>query len=253
MTTYSFCFDWFALCGVILGRYFIIAGGAYWLLYCSLEKSLIQWGISLKSPPGKAIQSDIKLSVLSAVIFALGAALIRVGYDLGITRLYSDLQQYGFWYLGSSFVIVLFLQDTYFYFIHRLFHCSWLFKWLHQGHHRSRTPTPWTSFAFDPSEALVQTFFLVGIVFIVPLHFVTLGAVLMTMTFWAVVNHLGFELFPKTFPCNWFSRWFIGPTHHLIHHRKYTVHYGLYFTFWDKLLNTHDPSYQPDANTSLKS
>jgi sterol desaturase/sphingolipid hydroxylase (fatty acid hydroxylase superfamily) len=40
------------------------------------------------------------------------------------------------------------------------------------------------------------------------------------------------------------GRWFIGPAHHSVHHRKYTVHYGLYFTFWDKLLGTQDPDYE---------
>jgi uncharacterized membrane protein len=30
------------------------------------------------------------------------------------------------------------------------------------------------------------------------------------------------------------------------HHHKYTVHYGLYFTFWDKLLGTQDPNYEKE-------
>jgi sterol desaturase/sphingolipid hydroxylase (fatty acid hydroxylase superfamily) len=36
----------------------------------------------------------------------------------------------------------------------------------------------------------------------------------------------------------------IGPAHHAIHHRKYKTHYGLYFTFWDRLLNTQDEYYR---------
>jgi sterol desaturase/sphingolipid hydroxylase (fatty acid hydroxylase superfamily) len=47
------------------------------------------------------------------------------------------------------------------------------------------------------------------------------------------------------------GRWFIGPAHHSIHHRKYTVHYGLYFTFWDKLLGTQDPDYEQKFDERL--
>ncbi|MBW4622887.1 MAG: sterol desaturase family protein [Cyanosarcina radialis HA8281-LM2] len=173
-------------------------------------------------------------------------------YSWGILPLYADIQQYGIWYLGFSYLAVLILQDTYFYFTHRLFHHRALFRWWHQGHHRSRYPTPWTSFAFDPLEAIVQALFLVGIVFVMPLHFVTLIAVMTTMTIWAALNHLGLDRLPLSFPHHWLSRWFIGPAHHSIHHLKYTVHYGLYFTFWDKLLGTQDSSFETLYNSRLK-
>ena len=195
-------------------------------------------------PCWRSIRHDVTLSVLSAGVFALAAAFIMSGYSWGITRLYSHAREYGLWYLGFSYGIVLVLQDTYFYFTHRLFHHPSLFRWLHQGHHQSRYPTPWTSFAFDPLEAIVQSLFLVGIVLIIPLHFITLIAVLTTMTVWAVLNHLEINRLPTSFPHHWLGKWFIGPAHHSIHHLKYTVHYGLYFTFWDKLLGTQDSNYE---------
>jgi sterol desaturase/sphingolipid hydroxylase (fatty acid hydroxylase superfamily) len=92
----------------------------------------------------------------------------------------------------------------------------------------------------------VQALFLIWIIFIIPLHFITLIAVLMTMTVWAVLNHMELEQFPSGFPHHWLGKWIIGPAHHSIHHRKYTVHYGLYFTFWDKLLRTHNPTYESE-------
>jgi sterol desaturase/sphingolipid hydroxylase (fatty acid hydroxylase superfamily) len=63
------------------------------------------------------------------------------------------------------------------------------------------------------------------------------------MTAWAVLNHLGLSQLPSTFPHHWLGKWFIGPAHHSIHHLRYTKHYGLYFVFWDKLLNTQDLNY----------
>jgi sterol desaturase/sphingolipid hydroxylase (fatty acid hydroxylase superfamily) len=239
----SFGFYGIAFFAIILLRYFLVAGGTYLFFYSPFSKSFTNSNLPSQSPSWRSIQQDIKLSVLSAGVFALAAAFIMSAYGWGILRLYDRVQQYGIWYLGASYGAVLILQDTYFYFTHRLFHHRALFRWLHQGHHRSRYPTPWTSFAFDPLEAIVQALFLVGIVFIIPLHFVTLIAVMTTMTVWAVLNHLGLDRLPLSFPHHWLGRWFIGPAHHSIHHLKYTVHYGLYFTFWDRLLGTQDPSY----------
>ncbi len=243
MTDYSFCFYGFVFFGIILSRYFLIAGGAHWLFYSALREFLDRWGIHRKSLQWKSIQRDMKLSMLSGVVFAISSALILSGYDAGLTLLYTDLHQYGLWYLGVSFLLVLLLQDTYFYFIHRVFHRRSVFRWAHHGHHRSGDPTPWTSFAFDLPEAIVQAIFFMGIVLIVPLHFITLVAVLMTMTIWAVCTHLGFEEPQAALPLSWLGKWLIGPNHHAIHHRKYTMHYGLYFTFWDKILGTQDPNY----------
>lgn len=244
MVEHSFGFYGIAFFGIILFRYFLTAGGTYWFFYSPFSQAFNPPQKTYQLPSWQFIQHDIKLSVLSAGIFALAAAFILSGYNCGITCLYSHAQQYGLWYLGISYAVVLVLQDAYFYFTHRLLHYPPLFRWLHQGHHYSRYPTPWTSFAFDPLEATIQSLFLIGIVFVMPLHFITLIAVLITMTVWAVINHLGVDRLPRWFPHDWLGLWFIGPAHHSIHHLKYTVHYGLYFTFWDKLLGTQDPNYE---------
>ncbi|NEP19512.1 MAG: sterol desaturase family protein [Leptolyngbya sp. SIO4C1] len=236
----SFWIDWLIFCGMITGRYFLAAGSAHWLFYRCLSK---RFTLVRQPPPQQSIFKDIKLSVCSAAIFALSAALIMLAYDSGMTRLYTSWQLYGLWYLGVSFVGVLVLQDAYFYFTHRAFHQRALFRWLHRGHHASRTPTPWTSFAFDPPEAVIQSLFILGVVFVVPLHFATLAALLATMTIWSVINHLGFQLFSYRPLNRWLGNWLIGPAHHLLHHRRYTLHYGLYFTFWDRLLGTHYADY----------
>lgn len=237
---------WLAFFGIILIRYFLVAGGVYGFFYSDLGKPYIIKNLRSLPPKWKSMRQDAELAILSAVFFSLCAALILSGYDSGLTRLYATFEQYGLWYIGFSFVVVLILQDGYFYLIHRTFHHPLLFKWLHHGHHRSLEPTPWTSFAFDLPEAIFQGLFFIGIVFLIPLHFITLIALLMTMTIWAVVTHLGIDPFPRSLMRDWLGKWFIGPTHHSIHHRKYRVHYGLYFTFWDKLLGTHDPSYEQE-------
>ncbi len=240
---HPFLYYFFAFIGIILGRYLTIAGGAHLLIHSLFTEFLVKHGIQIDPPVWESIHRDIRLSIYSTVIFSFSAAFSIFQFDRGYTLLYGDLDRYGWWYLGFSFVGVLVLQDTYFYFIHRLFHHPLLFRWFHLGHHLSRQPTPWTSFAFDPAEAIFQALFIVAIVFTIPLHFATVIALIMTMTVWSVFNHLGFPLFPSSGYFRWCGRWAVGPLHHSLHHHKYTKHYGLYFTFWDKLLGTEDPNY----------
>ncbi|EDY38311.1 sterol desaturase family protein [Cyanobium sp. PCC 7001] len=228
---------------IILLRYFLVAGGVWWLLYARRGLHAGREGDHRRPDRPGEIRRDIRLSVFSAGVFALATAGVMTLHGLGLTRLYSQPQQYGWWYLGVSYLAVLVLQDGFFYATHRLFHHPALYGWFHQGHHRSRQPTPWTSFAFDPLEAAVQALFLVGLVVVVPLHLGTLLAVLSTMTVWAMVNHLGLDHLPLRFPHHWLGRWVIGPAHHSVHHRRQRAHYGLYFTFWDRIFGTEDPAY----------
>ncbi|HEY9660257.1 MAG TPA: sterol desaturase family protein, partial [Allocoleopsis sp.] len=119
MIEHSFGFYGIAFFGIILFRYFLVAGGTYLFFYSPFSQALIHPQKPERLPSWKLIQHDIKLSVISAGVFALVAAFIMSGYSWGVTRLYSDPQQYGLWYLGVSYAAVLVLQDAYFYFTHR--------------------------------------------------------------------------------------------------------------------------------------
>lgn len=169
---------------------------------------------------------------------------MTAAYQLGYTRLYLQPEQYGLGYLGLSLVLVLILQDTYFYFTHRLSHHPRCYRWLHQGHHHSKNPTPWTAFAFDPAEAMVQAIYLIGVTVVIPMHLSVLIAVVLVMTLGALIHHFGLRLFKASPVGDWLGSWLVGPTHHWLHHRKYTVHYGLYFTFWDRVLGTQHLGYE---------
>ncbi|WP_338441575.1 sterol desaturase family protein [Synechococcus elongatus IITB4] len=237
---HSFLVTGLTLFGIILSRYFLVAGGLYWLFYHRLAKQLTRLRIQRWPSWQQSIQSDIQLSMLSAFIFAIVATLMVASPVFEWTLLYSDVSQYGIPYLIFSFFLMLILQDTGFYFCHRLFHHPRFFRRFHQGHHRSQSPTPWTSFAFDLPEAIVQALLIVAILLILPVHVGTLLAVLVTMTIWSVFNHLGFALFPESKVCHWLGQWLIGPQHHVVHHQRYRLHYGLYFTLWDRLLGTQE-------------
>ena len=240
----NFWFYWFVFCGIMMGGYFATASGMYWLLYSVLGKERSDSQKSNDEHRQETIVDDIKLSVVSVVFFALAASCFMLCYRAGITKVYTHLQLKDIGYIAFSYIAVLLLQDTYFYFTHRLLHLPLLFKWAHQGHHQSRPPTPWTFFALEPTEAIAQAIFLLSIIWIVPLHLGVLVAILITMAVWTVGNHLGLQVVPVSKTSSWWGRWLIGSTHHLIHHQRYNRHYGLYFTFWDRLLGTEDVRYE---------
>jgi Delta7-sterol 5-desaturase len=235
--------------------YFAAAGSLYWFLYLRRSSRFALALVTNADSTAKplfanitsiwaSVRSDVTLSVWSSGIFAICAAIMTSAYKMGYTRLYLSPQQYGLAYLGFSLVLVLVLQDAYFYFTHRLSHHPKCYKWLHQGHHHSKNPTPWTAFAFDPAEAMIQSIYLMGVTVFIPLHLSVLIAVVMIMTMGALVHHFGVRLFPDSAIGKWLGSWMIGCTHHWLHHRKYTVHYSLYFTFWDRLLGTQYEGYE---------
>lgn len=225
--------------------YFAAAGGLYW--FYRLRPSARSALRATEKTPAKiwaTIHNDVILSVLSSGIFALCAAIMTSAFQQGYTRLYLQADQYGFWYLGVSLALVVILQDAYFYFTHRLAHHPKCYRWLHQGHHHFKNPTPWTAFSFDPAEALIQAIYLIGVVCLIPLHVAVLCAVVLVMTLGALIHHFGFRLFETSAFGRWLGSWMIGPLHHWMHHRKYTAHYSLYFTFWDKVMGTQQEGYE---------
>ena len=234
--------------------YLTAAGSLYWALFL---RPTSQFASHQKRPQTLSdiwlsIRRDIALSILSSGIFAICAAVMTVAYQAGYTRIYMQPQQYGYGYLAFSLVCLVVLQDAYFYFTHRLSHHPKCYRWLHSGHHHSKNPTPWTAFAFDPAEAMIQAIYLIGATILIPIHLSVLIALVIVMTMGALIHHFGVRLFEDTAFGKWLGSWMVGCTHHWLHHRQYTAHYSLYFTFWDKILGTQYEGYESVLTPSVK-
>ena len=61
------------------------------------------------------------------------------------------------------------------------------------------------------------------------------------MTTYNVYGHLGYEIFSKEESKNSIIRLLNKAIFHDIHHQQTNKNYGLYFTFWDKLMGTFEP------------
>lgn len=224
---------------IIAARYLVMSGLAYWLLWQRGGEKLRATRLNRERPMRGVIMQEIRLSLLSSAVYAAPAAFAMVVWLNGGTRIYTDWNAYGgLPYLLLSFFIYLIVQDTFYYWAHRLMHHPRLFRWMHAGHHKSRQPTPFASFAFDPAEALLTAWVLPALVFVVPIHIGLVLALLTLMTVTAIMNHSGWEMLPESFVHGRIGRHLISATHHSYHHLRFDKNYGLYFRFWDRLMGT---------------
>lgn len=222
----------------ILLRYFIAAGMFYYYFYVLKNDHFKARRLSRRPPKKDQFRKEILWSVKSSVIFAFFGALMYWLWQNQLTAIYIDPAAHGWWYLPVSLVLVLFLHETYYYWVHRWMHHPKIFRRVHKVHHDSHTPTPWTAFSFHPWESLLEAIILPVILLILPVNIYVLAFYLILMTVSSVVNHLDIEIYPVSFQKSRFGKLFIGATHHQLHHKEYLTNYGLYFTFWDRWMST---------------
>ncbi len=231
---------YFAFVAIIIFRYFLIVAPIHWALWKRPSEKVRARRLSRREPTRETIRHEIKLSTISAFIYAAPAAIIIEMWKAGGTALYSGpvTTGAGWGYVVFSGLVYLCVQDTYFYWTHRLMHHKSLFAATHAGHHKSVQPTPWASFSFDPIEALISAWLLPVLALFIPLHVGVALALLMIMTINAVFNHAGWEVYPERWVKGWFGKIMITAAHHNLHHTKFTGNYGLYFRFWDQIMGT---------------
>ena len=146
--------------------------------------------------------------------------------------------------LAAYVFALLVAHDTWFYWTHRAMHHRKLFKLFHRTHHWSVTPTPYAAYAFDWPEAAVQALFVALWFAFVPTPDFAMFLFLGIMIVRNVIGHAGTELHPRGMADHWFWGQITTTTHHDLHHcGNYTSNYGLYFTWWDRVMGTEHKRY----------
>lgn len=235
----------------ILFRYFVAAGVFFYYYYILKEEKFRKRRLSKRGWRKNQLRKEMVWSMWSSAIFAFFGALMYLLWQEGYTAIYVDITQYGYGYLPVSLGIILFLHETYYYWIHRWMHHPKIFRKVHKVHHDSLTPTPWTAFSFHPWESLLEALILPAILLFLPVHISVLGFYLLLMTLSSVINHLDIEIYPGWLQRSFIGKLFIGATHHHYHHSEFKTNYGLYFTFWDKWMGTESPSMAPSRTQFL--
>lgn len=220
-----------ALIAIVAFRYIVTSGFFAWL--GERLRPGLHSGLRLQ------IRREIAWSLLSAIVYGMPAGIVVWGWrELHWTQIYEDVSAYPIWWLPVSFLLCLLFHDAWFYWTHRAMHHRWLFARIHAVHHASRPPTAWAAMSFHPWEAVTGAVVIPFLVFVIPLHYGVVLAVLLVMTIMGVTNHMGWELFPSRLVHGRIGNWIITASHHQRHHDRYNCNYGLYFRFWDRICGT---------------
>ncbi len=222
---------------LILG--YIAPAGYYYCAYHVRQfENKEQLRIQHRLPKPGGINREVKLSLISITIFALGSTLVFQFYKLGWTNIYFRFRDYPPGYFFISIFASMVLHDTFFYWTHRFMHWQPVFKYMHAGHHRSVTPTPWAIYAFQPAEAALQFVGLGVIIIFLPLHTLALVIFLWFDNMMNTAGHTGFEVVPRFISAHPWFKGFNTVTHHDAHHTNMTKNFGSFFNVWDRWMGT---------------
>ena len=240
------------LTGIIWLRYFLIAGLFFWGLWMRPEDRVRATRLAAARPTRAIVAHEIRMSLVSSVIYAVPGTIVVAAYKAGGTAIYTDIAAMGGPWLGWAYLITsvflyLFIHDTYFYWTHRAMHLRAFFRATHLTHHRSRQPTAWAAFSFHPWEAAISAWPLPLAAFFIPIHLDAVVWLLVIMTYCSVANHAGWEIMPARLLALPPFRWLITARHHNVHHTNYQANFGLYFRFWDLVCKTDRGLAEPYA------
>jgi len=223
-------------------RYLVFAGLSYFIFYKWKAGAFQKLKIQKELPPKKTISNELVYSFSTILIHCAASWMAFYCWQHGYTKIYLYIDEYGWVYFVFSVLLMVLVHDAYFYWTHRLMHRPEIFKMVHETHHQSTNPTPWAAFSFHPIEALISTGVIPVFIFIFPVHPVAIFSFITWMTLINVMGHLGYETFPMSFRKSSLGKWHNTSTNHNYHHRNSQYNFGLYFTFWDKLMNTYKPT-----------
>jgi Delta7-sterol 5-desaturase len=191
----------------------------------------------------KQIRREIIYSLISTVVFG---SVMPILFAIGAgryMRFYPHVEDYGWAYFFISIVLMVIIQDTYFYWTHRLMHHRRLFRYFHRVHHLSTNPNPWTTYSMNPLDAVVNSGAFVTTLYLIP----TTGLALFIFSWinlaYAVYGHLGYEILPAGTAQHWLGQWINTSVAHNMHHARARYNFGWYFLFWDRWMNTLAPDY----------
>ena len=194
--------------------------------------------IQARAPAPGQVRAEVIASLRVIAVYALSGLALRQAFLAGHTALTVEWTARSWWVQPLAFAACVVLHDTWFYWVHRAMHWGPLYRWLHAGHHRSVTPTPWSSRAFDIAETIPQCAIVTLLACLLPLHWLTLWAYLFFEAMVNTAGHCGFEIIPRAQGRHWLLRYTYAVTHHDLHHARFRYNFAQYFSLWDRLCGT---------------
>jgi Delta7-sterol 5-desaturase len=234
---------WPLIWAVDAGRYVLAAALMVLGLRLARGAGVYLCRIQSRVATDRDVRREVFASLRAATVFSLVGLGIDQAARHGWLTIYTDFSVAGAIYALVTLALTLVAHDAYFYWTHRLMHLPLFFRRFHLLHHRSVTPTPWAAYAFSVPEALVQAAFLPLWLAFMPLHAVTIFGWMIFQIVRNVMGHTGVELHPAGMARSMLLGWNNTTTHHDLHHQTGRYNFGLYFTWWDRLMGTEHPDY----------
>jgi len=176
------------------------------------------------------IRLEIQLSLKSFPVMILLTLPFFQAEVMGYSLLYDDVAEYGWAYFAFSIGWFLVFTDYCIYWIHRWEHHPICYKWLHKPHHKWIIPSPFASHAFHPLDGYIQSIPYHFFIFAFPLHRKLYLGLFVFVNCWTIFIHDSDMITDHPL-----EKYINGPAHHTLHHMYFTVNYGQYFTFADRL------------------
>eukprot|EP01119_Soliformovum_irregulare_P002229 TRINITY_DN12515_c0_g1_i1.p1 TRINITY_DN12515_c0_g1~~TRINITY_DN12515_c0_g1_i1.p1 ORF type:complete len:268 (+),score=51.62 TRINITY_DN12515_c0_g1_i1:78-881(+) len=140
----------------------------------------------------------------------------------------------------SQCVLFYFIEDFYFYWIHRLLHWGPFYKYIHKVHHEHTAPFGIVGEYAHPAETLFLGLGSVAGPFLLKSHLLTLW-VWLFFRIWQVIDaHSGYN-FPWSL--NRFIPFWGGADFHDFHHMTFVGNYASTFRIWDYVFGTDTKYY----------
>lgn len=198
----------------------------------------------------------LKNQVRQEIIFSLKAFPVMMLLTLpwflaevrGYSMLYENVEDYGWGYFAFSSVFYLVFTDYLIYWIHRWEHHPICYRWLHKPHHKWIIPTPFASHAFHPLDGYLQSLPYHIFIFLFPFHQKLYLVLFVLINFWSIFIHDSDMITDHPL-----EKIINGPAHHTLHHLYFTVNYGQYFTWADRMGNSYrQPAKELDPMLEIK-
>ncbi len=223
-------------------RYLLIPGGAYLAIWKWKRSWAEKNAIQAARFTAADVRRELFYSMGTVIIFGAVLATVFNPEIRPHTSLYENISDRGYAWMVLTVALLVAVNDTYFYWMHRVVHHPKLFALIHRVHHLSKNPSPMAAYAFHPIESFLEIIWIIPVIFLFPMHRSALIAFSFVSLIYNSIGHLGVEIYPKSWSTNPVLRWLNTSSHHNRHHREFRGNYGLYFLFWDRLMGTEKVS-----------
>ncbi len=225
-------------------RYVVFAIGVWAVLWVALAPVLRGRKIRDATPPARQLGLEFLVSIRSIAIFSTIGVSMFVLERAGLLPGPALAANWGPAWFWISLALMIVAHDAFFYWSHRLMHDPRLFRRFHRRHHKSMSPSPFTAYSFDLGEAAVMASFVPLWMLLVPTQWPVVGLFMLHQIVRNTLGHSGYELMPARSDGRPMVDWLTTTTHHDLHHAQAGWNYGLYFTWWDRLMGTEHPEYR---------